>query len=623
MFAPPSDPTFLYDYFTAANGTLNGHIPDTPYGGLGWVTSDVNIVSNGAMSAAQVNTGSFGTAKYGLDSVSYGGPIRGTTTLLFTTGPNVGACAAGHKGLTVTISSGGRLFRFTLAGDTSGVWTLKTEALFEAVSDIAPIALTANTLYELRILVDNGQQVATLLNGAGTTTIGGGNTVYGAYNPLYSAYGMSSIEMVIGGTIIVDEPHTTGLANAIIPPAIVSPSATLVAFGGATATLTAPSAAAYGVGRPSVVVRLVAPAAQVAGYGGASSSLTAPAARVSGYGGANSALSAPSPTLYSTAHYSYGEQAAFLTAPPPLLTITTGANARASAPSSTLSAAGTVTIWGQADLTAPNPVLAASGAVSAMARAYLSAPSPNLIGYSGAVCSITLTGSPTLQASGTAGGIGGAQITCPLFQLSASATAENHGSANLLAPAAQLGATAQAWLIAPMATLTAIGTATVVATYEAYAVNLNHTPRPGVEPIDEMTHYTNFPFTHVVRYKNSYYGANSTGLYLLEGTTDDTTPIPWAVETAMTDFKNPNLKTLASAYFSGRFGPASNITLSAGEKAPVAYSFTTPRGALAQNHRQSFGRGLKARYYALAASGTGTCEIDAVELDVHNLTRRI
>jgi hypothetical protein len=91
----------------------------------------------------------------------------------------------------------------------------------------------------------------------------------------------------------------------------------------------------------------------------------------------------------------------------------------------------------------------------------------------------------------------------------------------------------------------------------------------------------------------------------------------------MTDFKNPNLKTLASAYFSGRFGPASNITLSAGERSPVAYSFTTPRGTLAQNHRQSFGRGLKARYYALAASGTGTCEIDAIELDVHNLTRRI
>jgi hypothetical protein len=156
-------------------------------------------------------------------------------------------------------------------------------------------------------------------------------------------------------------------------------------------------------------------------------------------------------------------------------------------------------------------------------------------------------------------------------------------------------------------------------------VNLNHKPRPGdnIIPIDEMTHYTNFPFTHVVRYKNSYYGANSTGLYLLEGTTDDTAPITWAVKTAMDDFKSPTKKTLGSAYFAGRFSPASTIMLHAGEQAPNTYSFTTPRDALAQNYRQVFGKGLKERYYALSASGTGVCELDTIELDVHNLTRRI
>jgi len=174
-----------------------------------------------------------------------------------------------------------------------------------------------------------------------------------------------------------------------------------------------------------------------------------------------------------------------------------------------------------------------------------------------------------------------------------------------------------------MGRLTAIGTAVITATYEAYAVNLKHTPRGNEQPTDEVTHYTNFPFTHVVRYKNSYYGANSTGLYLLEGTTDAATPIPFAVKTAMTDFKSPTKKTLASAYFGGRFGPASTITLTAGEDTPASYTYSTPRDQNAQNYRQTFGKGLKARYYQLAVAGSDTLELDSIELDVHNLTRRI
>ncbi len=123
---------------------------------------------------------------------------------------------------------------------------------------------------------------------------------------------------------------------------------------------------------------------------------------------------------------------------------------------------------------------------------------------------------------GFADRITGAAITAPLFKLSASGTAQNYGGASLLAPSPRLGAQAQAWLIAPGATLTAAGTAVVTATYEAYALNLNHPPaQRGIPEIDELTRYTNFPFTHIVRYQNSYYGANSTGLYLLEGTTDD------------------------------------------------------------------------------------------------------
>lgn len=272
----------------------------------------------------------------------------------------------------------------------------------------------------------------------------------------------------------------------------------------------------------------------------------------------------------------------------------------------------------------------ASGRVSEISSAALSAPMPDVVGYSGAVCSITLTGKPTVQAAGTTGTIGRATITAPLFELTASGTRQNYGSADLIAPAARMGATAQAWLIAPGATLTAIGTAVVAVTYEAYAANLARSALFSVDPRSEteasppqVTHYTNYPFDYIVRYRNSYFGANATGLYLLEGTTDDGTAIPFAVQTHLSDFKTPNLKTVASAYLSGRIGAAETVSLTAGENNPITHNFTTPRGAKAQNHRQKFGLGTKARYFSLGVSGTQQFELDAVELEVVAMNRRI
>ena len=344
------------------------------------------------------------------------------------------------------------------------------------------------------------------------------------------------------------------------------------------------------------------------------------------FGGANISLTTPSPALLSTGRSSTGDNDFTYTAPSALLSARGGVNARLTAPSPALTTTATFTNWGKSDISAPSATLPASGTVSGVGRAALTFSDPyKLVGYSGAVCSITLSGGYTVQAQSTAGSIGGAAITCPLFELSSTATARNYGSANLLAPAARLGAQAQAWLAAPSATLTAIGSATITATYEAYAVNLLHPPaaRGQAAPVDETTRYTNFPFTHVVRYRNSYYGANSTGLYLLEGTTDNGTPIPWVIKTAITDFDSPREKTVASVYLSGRLGPEATITLQPGEDAASTYSFTTPHAATIRNHRQKFGRGLDARYFALGVSGDDTMELDGIEFNVQQKTRRI
>ena len=177
--------------------------------------------------------------------------------------------------------------------------------------------------------------------------------------------------------------------------------------------------------------------------------------------------------------------------------------------------------------------------------------------------------------------------------------------------------------IMPVGVLDAQLTQVIAAAYEAYSVNLNHAQ----ESVDQMTRYTNFPFTHIVRYQNSYFGVASNGLYLLEGTTDYAIPTPkaikWQLETHLTDFGNPLQKTPVSAYVGGRLGRAETFTLLAGEKKEQAYKYTNPRGATAQNYRQKLARGVKARYFAVGLQGDGAAEIDNLEFEVNTMTRRI
>ena len=342
--------------------------------------------------------------------------------------------------------------------------------------------------------------------------------------------------------------------------------------------------------------------------------------------GAAAQIALPSPTLSSTVHSSYGDNALIAAAPTATLSCYGGANAALTAPFAALSCTATGTALAEVTAQAPVATLAAAGRASEVLSLAATAPMVNLVGYGGVVCSVT-TPVATVEVSGTGGATVGVAVTLPMFDVVASGTAQNHGSVIVEAPMACMATGLQAYVLAPMAQLVAVGTATVAATYEAYAMNMKHAPRTrgqdDGEPVNEVTRYTNFPFTHIVRHKNSYYGVNSSGLYLLEGTTDAGTAIPYEARTHISDLDEIKLKTVVSAYFGGRLGAASTVTLYAGESTVEAYAFTTPRGAVAQNYRQKFGRGLKTRYFALGASGSAEFSIDNVAFEVATMTRRV
>lgn len=358
-------------------------------------------------------------------------------------------------------------------------------------------------------------------------------------------------------------------------------------------------------------------------------SLLAPTPRAVAYGGGTFTVVAPgfAGSIIATGHNAIGDFSLTYQMSAPGVSAYGGANAAITAPQVIAGGTGTFVASGAAVLVAPMPGMTGSATISASGAATLtfgSLPSTySLVGFGGAMLSATM-GGVTVEATGLTGSNGSAILTLPLYDLVATGTAQNHGGGTLLMPSARMGSSL-AYVLMPMGRLDAVGSATIAISYEAYAVNLNHPPaQRGVPQVDELTHYTNYPFDRIVRYKGSYFGMNATGLFLLDGTTDAGADIPWGIKTALTDFGTPQNKTVEMAYIGGRLGPSATITLFAGESGANPYAYTTPRDASAQNYRQSFGRGIKSRYVAIGLAGTsGPVVIDTLTLDVTTLTRKV
>jgi hypothetical protein len=364
------------------------------------------------------------------------------------------------------------------------------------------------------------------------------------------------------------------------------------------------------------------PALTLAAYGGGTLEASLPMLTLEAESGGALEVTLPSLTLEATGHNSAGENGLEATLSALTLEASAGAHATLALPTLTLAATGTGTVLGTLAKSLPMPTLSATGTVTEVATGAMTLPMFTAIGYGGAVLEVTVDGI-TIAATGSTGAVGSLAVTLPLLQLSAEGTQEDHGSAELVMPALVAGPYGSLRATLPGLTLSAVGTATVTATYEGYALNLKHATR---DAVDELTHLTNFPFTHIVRFQNSYFGVSATGVFLLEGTTDyaaTPTAIPWAWQTGITDFASAKKKTVAALVVGGRLPPAATVTLYAGEDSSQAYSFTTPRGADAQNYRQKFGKGIQDRYYAFGASGSGDLAVDDLNPDVFELSRRI
>lgn len=333
-------------------------------------------------------------------------------------------------------------------------------------------------------------------------------------------------------------------------------------------------------------------------------------------------ITGPMGRVVARTRSSAGENEARITGKVGTLTAYTGAVARLTGKSGVLTASGTVTNIATARIAAPFGRLSASCTVSAMASARLFGRAGGLSARTGAQANITFKGSPSITASIKTGAVASGVITGPKSGFGAvdfQATVENFCTATITGPMGYMAANIRAEIVGLVGRVEASCSGAASGVFEAYAVNLLHA---GEAP-DEVTRYTNYPFTHIVRYQGKYYGANSTGLYLLEGATDNGTAITYEVQTHPDTLGHTGMKTAVSVYLSGRIDPALTAKVVAGEDNPQTYSYTSPRGATAQTHRVRFGRGVKDRYLAFGLSGQGVIELDQIELEISNLKRRI
>ena len=180
-------------------------------------------------------------------------------------------------------------------------------------------------------------------------------------------------------------------------------------------------------------------------------------------------------------------------------------------------------------------------------------------------------------------------------------------SANITLPMLFMGSSVRSAITLPA--LTAYSEVSVDApTYQAWAMNVQHSA---------LTKFTGYPFKHMVRFKNVYYGVGfGGGLYKLEnGDLDGAAPITWEVQTGLSDLNSPAQKGILDIYIDGLIESDINVGVTTDRSQEYVYKYR-PKGAMDHRpHRLGIGKGLRSRNLKFRLSSTDGkyVEIDAIQ----------
>ena len=136
-----------------------------------------------------------------------------------------------------------------------------------------------------------------------------------------------------------------------------------------------------------------------------------------------------------------------------------------------------------------------------------------------------------------------------------------------------------------------------------------------------VTQYENYLFNSYAAHGGQYLAASESGLYTLDGDTDDGTDIVGTLRSGYTQFAGTKLSVLDAAYLGLRGDGCYvfNIHTGTGEQ----YGYTAYAESM-RTARVTLGRGLRTRYIAFELVSTGQdFDLDSVELTPLDLTRRV
>jgi hypothetical protein len=139
-----------------------------------------------------------------------------------------------------------------------------------------------------------------------------------------------------------------------------------------------------------------------------------------------------------------------------------------------------------------------------------------------------------------------------------------------------------------------------------------------------VTKYAAFPYNSYAKIGDSYYGASSTGLYLLDGETDAGADIDWSFRTGQLDNKDPGLKRLPEVVLGLRSIGSIRVNAYYGGQ---SMTNTVPEvGAQSlHQHRVVLGKGARSRYFSVELEGIANSkiELDSLQVNMTKTTRRL
>lgn len=135
--------------------------------------------------------------------------------------------------------------------------------------------------------------------------------------------------------------------------------------------------------------------------------------------------------------------------------------------------------------------------------------------------------------------------------------------------------------------------------------------------------YENFKFNAMTLWNGKYIASSDDGLFVLDGNTDNGSPINAALTLGLTDYGTAQKKTISYVYVGAASEEDANLTVKVDDG--ELYTYNLPASERVGTRRAVLGKGLRSRYWQLTVSNVSGAdiEIESVDVDAAQLSRRI